>query len=436
MNTVDNPLNKSNLYTNNDSCYDYNSFEDNSFCGEENNSCGEENSSCAEENSFCAEKNSYCGGNIVCDEESIPSVEGEIFIGKRIRHKNFKNIKVCTFCNRELEWRNNRIDGICCFDKSESHGFAKYHCKECIKYFCTQCIQLEYKFCGCEKRLEFFRGMGHQCDICRKNLSESLFLRCKDCDYDCCDVCDNKNPLNGSDYPYSCIGYIERDDCFKIRNGILISNNIVLTTREAISRKIKKFIVKDKDGIFRFSTIKKIYVSNENYGILVLNYNLGDICGYMEIDSQHKIKNNIKYNLCGYSCQNRDVKLFGMEINLEKNEKDVFFYFYTSREFLGSSIWYLKNGKAFLYCIYSDYKNEKGVGVLITKNISDQIQKWMNDTSTNNIEECLICKDVDIYLKCKTSCCGQIYHEQCLYVWGKLCPICRDTHPMKIESNL
>jgi V8-like Glu-specific endopeptidase len=205
------------------------------------------------------------------------------------------------------------------------------------------------------------------------------------------------------DYPYSVHGLIkayfgEKNEWISYGSGTLIGPNTVLTAAHVIynfggKANYVEFIpaINKNDTPYGIINAKKIFYpaefvesegANEDYGILILDQEIGEKTGFFGISVlKPEMLKKKKYYLYGYPedlCPNYD-EMWGANFPIDKVEEDNIYYrvdTYGGQS--GSAIYYEKDGNYFVVGVHTggDDKGDYNVGILLTEKRIRCIKEW------------------------------------------------------------
>lgn len=221
--------------------------------------------------------------------------------------------------------------------------------------------------------------------------------------------------------PYSSIGLLKvlyPLNIISYRTGVLIGENIVLTAghnlfdsrrnpnnpKETLGSPIEiEFYpgLSQNKSIFGKSTCKKFYFpknypkdSRDDYGIIVLNENIGKKTGYFELKIlDENDKNNHELYNCGYPL-NRTTdgnKVFyqyqekGRIDGIDEDSGVIVSGIKSSYGQSGAGMFLTKDNKFYVVGVHvaSSFDDEQFYATMITKKRYQQIQKWIEESKNN-----------------------------------------------------
>jgi V8-like Glu-specific endopeptidase len=221
-----------------------------------------------------------------------------------------------------------------------------------------------------------------------------------------------------SSVPYSSIGLLKMvypHDVVSYRTGVLIGENIVLTAGHNLydprnnpnsptellgspeSIEFYPGLTENKTS-FEKCTGKNIYfpknypkTDGEDYGIIILNENIGKKTGYfnLKIFDEEEDRNNVFYN-CGYPLNrttNNNTVFYQYEAKghlLKVNEKKgvIVSGIQSSYGQSGAGLFFIKDNKYYVIGVHvaSSFDDTLFYATMINKKRYEQIQKWINES--------------------------------------------------------
>ena len=209
----------------------------------------------------------------------------------------------------------------------------------------------------------------------------------------------------------------------------MIAPNVVLTAAHNIYNNSKKieaslieFIVECNGNEYKDSSkCKRVYYPKaykdgddyEDYGLLILESNLGETYGYIGICNEEKINSEVEYNVYGYPAdkvrnKHKCFELWGMKgkgLKIQGGSRDVIEYntIDTYGGQSGSPIYYIEEGFCYVVGVHVSGGGLVNEGTYLNKSRFTQIQKWMIDSGIQGIaeEECNVSEIKELVLNKK-----------------------------------